>query len=369
MEPRPAPAELSDRELVLAFQQGSRAAYEEIFRRHQQRVHRVCYRILRNPQDADEATQEAFLRSYQALGRFNGQYQLGAWLSRIAANICFDQLRSRTRSIAVVSVPTENDAVEAEGLQPDNLVGQQINLSETLNGMSPLHAKAIVLRAVGGFSHKEMADQLEMSTEQVKSLLHRSRTSFRKAWDKAAGWGVAPLAGFRSLLTSRSKDATEASQGVAAGVCSPMGSLFVERVAASAVAAVMAISGFVTPGTTPGAPTKPAPSVGPRYDSKMAQQRPASRDTGKTNVTRSEAGSPAAAPGPSDLATKVVAETFTLARPITQTIEPKDQPDPPDDPGGPNAGPSDVPGPAGDKLEEALEDASELIPDDGPAAN
>src|SRR3712207_9131441 len=63
----------SDRDLVLAFKAGSRAAYDEMYERYRSRVYGVCRRILRDPQDAEEAAQETFLRAYQALHRFNGR--------------------------------------------------------------------------------------------------------------------------------------------------------------------------------------------------------------------------------------------------------------------------------------------------------
>ena len=83
----------SDRELVLAFQAGNEAAFDELYDRHHDRVARVCFRYMNNRPDAEEAAQEAFLKAFQALPRFNGQYQVGAWLSRIAANVCVDNLR------------------------------------------------------------------------------------------------------------------------------------------------------------------------------------------------------------------------------------------------------------------------------------
>src|SRR5687767_7015316 len=86
-----------DKELTLAFQAGQKGAYQAIYERHHPRVSNVCRRMLSDPQDAQDATQETFLRVYQALGRFNGRYQLGAWITRIATNVCLDHLRGGKR--------------------------------------------------------------------------------------------------------------------------------------------------------------------------------------------------------------------------------------------------------------------------------
>lgn len=230
----------SDKELVQAFQAGDQDAYAEIYRRYAPRVQAVCRRMLRNPTDADEATQEAFLRSFVALGRFNGQYQLGAWLARIATNICLDQIRRKSRTPETYDTPDEKLDLEPSGQQPELLVTEQIQLAEAMSEMQPLHAEALFLRAVEGLSHQEMSHELDMSTQQVKSLLHRARLSFRRGWRTASGFLIAPVAGLKGLA-SRSR---ESQVHNLAGASAPVGMMTVERVAASAVAAVLAMSGL-----------------------------------------------------------------------------------------------------------------------------
>src|SRR5919202_3842882 len=91
-------AQPSDRELVLAFQAGDEAAYDEIYRRCRPVAESISRRLLKNPEDAKEASQETMLRVLQALPRFNGRYLLQAWAASIAAKVCLDALRARTRS-------------------------------------------------------------------------------------------------------------------------------------------------------------------------------------------------------------------------------------------------------------------------------
>jgi RNA polymerase sigma-70 factor, ECF subfamily len=230
----------SDKELVQAFQAGDQSAYDEIYRRYAPRVQAVCRRMLRNPTDVDEATQEAFLRSFVALGRFNGQYQLGAWLARIATNICLDQIRRKARTPETYDTPDEKLDLEPSDQQPELLVTEQIQLAEAMAEMQPLHAEALFLRAVEGLSHQEMSHQLDMSPQQVKSLLHRARLSFRRGWRTASGFLIAPWAGLKGFA-SRSR---ETQVHNLAGASAPMGMMTVERVAAGAVAAVLAMSGL-----------------------------------------------------------------------------------------------------------------------------
>ena len=142
-----------DRDLVLAFQNGCPEAYEAIYRRHEARVRATCGRVLGRQDDAQEAVQETFLRAYQALGRFNGQYQLGAWLSRIATNVCLDQLRSQSRRSPLALVPSFSSEIADPSPEPEEIVtGRDPRVHRAIENIQPLHARALKLRAIHGLS-------------------------------------------------------------------------------------------------------------------------------------------------------------------------------------------------------------------------
>ena len=241
-----------DRELVRTFQRGDESAYDEIYGRYRGRVYGVCYRMLGRAPEAEEATQETFLRAYQALGRFNGSYYLGAWLSRIAANVCVDALRSRART-TLVALP---DDIEDLGIEPgpeEVVVGDHPRLEAAIDAIQPLHASALRLRAVQGLSHQEMAHHLAMTPSQVKALLHRARASLRRAWDRVEGMALVPLFYARRYLDDRTGQ--DAGGGLA-GVAPALGPALAEKVAASAVVVVAALTGVSATGGVP----SPVPS-------------------------------------------------------------------------------------------------------------
>lgn len=238
-----------DRVLVTAFQAGNDQVFEEIFKRYHHRVAAVCGRMLHSPQDVEEATQETFLKAYQALGRFNGNFYLGAWLARIATNVCVDHLRSKSRS-NLVALPEDQDDISAEPGPEDLVVGHHPRLERAIKEIQPLHASALALRAVEGLSHQEIAGRLRMTPSQVKALLHRARGSLRRAWDRAEGWALAPLLGFRHLFDER----TTTDAGRIASMSPSAAPFLLERVAASAMLMAAALSGM---------PSSP-PEDGPR---------------------------------------------------------------------------------------------------------
>ncbi len=250
---------LDDRALVQAFQSGDAEAYDAMYARYVERVRRTCSRILRDPHDAEEATQETFIRAYRALGRFNGRYQLGAWLARIASNVSIDHVRSSSRTPHLVALPAD-DPIEASAKDPGELIAGGIErVDETMSDIQPLHAEALKLRAVDGLSHKEMAGRLEMTPDQVKALLHRARLSFRRAWQNAQGWALAPV-----LLLRRSASRSESVSGAGVAQAPGLSGLapqlipMVEKVAASAMIVAVALSG--PGGTAPATSPYPGPS-------------------------------------------------------------------------------------------------------------
>lgn len=247
-----------DRELVVAFKSGDADAYDEMYHRYGARVAGVCRRMLHNTEDAHEAAQETFLKAYQGLPRFNGNYQLGAWLVRIASNVCVDQLRLRTRRTDIAALPNQDGPLEREP-GPEEVVGAGDRAFSTLSEIQPLYARALAMRGIEGMSHKEIAAQLSMTPMQVKALLHRARDSFKRAWEAASGWALAPLAMLRSNLLGSERNASAAGHmGVLSGVGTP---LLAEKVAASAIVVAAAIAGVTGGHMTFGRPETAAPNI------------------------------------------------------------------------------------------------------------
>ena len=270
-----------DRELVVAFKGGVPEAYDEMYRRYSDRVSHECRKMLASPEDAREATQETFLKAYQALPRFNGEYKLGAWLARIASNVCVDHIRRETRTANVTPLTEQHEGLNHD-IGPEDLVVRDLPALQTLDEIQPLHARALKLRNLQGMSHKEIAEQLGMTPMQVKALLHRARTSFKKAWENASGWVFAPVLSFRAFFNDGSKDA-------GFGAHLPMWTqtatpLLAERVAASAIVVAIAFSG--APSATPVAPS-PAESVSP--DALAQGDEATIRATATTPADRSDA--------------------------------------------------------------------------------
>ena len=212
-----------DKRLVIAFKQGDSAAYDHIYRRYVARVNGICRRMLIDPNDVQEASQEVFLRVYQALGRFNGRYEMGAWIARIATNVCLDHLRAKKRRpqdfapLEVVDSVYEGTFNEEtpELISMQRAEGRKVK--RLLASMPPMHRAAIVLRDFEGFSYEEIGKTLGITDVQVKALLHRARQSFKRSWAATVASALIPT----RLLQKLKLFTTSSIETAAAGVAPP----------------------------------------------------------------------------------------------------------------------------------------------------
>ena len=191
-----------DKSLVLAFQSGDIDAYSDIYVKYRALSAQICYRILQDREEADEAVQETMLRVYRGLGTFNGRYQLQAWVARIATNVSLDMVRARSRRPQrdpLTPDITENARLTAaltdDTSEAVERVLDQEEIRSILSEIPDHHREALVLREFEGRSHEEIGEALGVSPQQAKALIHRAKKSFRRAWDRSGERrGVAALA-------------------------------------------------------------------------------------------------------------------------------------------------------------------------------
>jgi RNA polymerase sigma-70 factor (ECF subfamily) len=165
-------------------QQGDDLAFSYLVEAYQRPVYNLCYRMLGNAGDAEDAAQETFIRAYKALNRYDPSRKFSTWLLSIASNYCIDQHRRRklpTFSYDALDspiLPDEGMGMEAMMMQ-DEHQGKVSALLETLN---PKDKAAVVMLYWYEYSYEEIADSLSMSVSAVKSRLHRARKELAESW-------------------------------------------------------------------------------------------------------------------------------------------------------------------------------------------
>lgn len=174
-----------DHALLTRAAAGDQRAFREIVERHQRKAHAVAYGLVRNPEDAREVVQEAFLRVYRHLHEFAGQASFGTWLYRIVVNLSIDMLRKRAPGQAVeLEDHTDLEGAPAELLpvrgayDPQDALGRKrlvVAMQEALDKLPPYHKAVILLRELEGMSYEEMAQTLNVSKGTIMSRLFHAR--------------------------------------------------------------------------------------------------------------------------------------------------------------------------------------------------
>ena len=173
-----------DHELVRGAQAGDAAAFEELVRRHAGRLHEFVRRFAGTRQEAEEVTQEAFLRAWRGIGRFHGDASFSTWLFRIGVNE--SRRRRQIEQRFAHQVPLDGQLVEPRETRPGPaLVAQHHDLKAALERaiaeLPPELREPLVLRDVEGLTTEQAAAVMELGEAAFKSRLHRARLVVRAA--------------------------------------------------------------------------------------------------------------------------------------------------------------------------------------------
>ncbi len=188
-------------ELVRRAKAGDLAAFEDLTTRHERQIYSLAYRILQNPQDAEDVTQQAFLSAVENLAKFREESSFATWLYRIATYAALKVIRKRkgliTVSLEEATEPSEDyDSIPhpeyiADWKQsPEQLVERnetQRLLDDALAQLDAKHRIVFVLRDVEGLSVKETAEALSLSEANVKMRLLRARLQLRERLTRTLG--------------------------------------------------------------------------------------------------------------------------------------------------------------------------------------
>ena len=159
-------------------------AFETLVLSYEKNVYNLALRMVKNPEDASDMAQEAFIRAYNSPASFRGESKFYVWLYRIVSNVCLDFLRSRSRH-PTVSLSVENDEGEEteldipdESQSPEALLERRLTRDSVRRGLDALseeYRQILLLREIQGLSYDEIAETLSMELGTVKSRIFRAR--------------------------------------------------------------------------------------------------------------------------------------------------------------------------------------------------
>lgn len=173
---------------VFQAQQGSDEAFTKLVEAYQKHVYNLCYRMLGEPELAEDAAQETFLRAFQHLHRYDRKRPFATWLLSIAAHYCIDTLRRRKFSMTSIDQDDDDGRFELsdpEAPNPESAIvhnEQREQMQSLLKHLDSVDRAAIVLRYWNDCSEIEIADALNLTVSAVKSRLHRARRELAGLW-------------------------------------------------------------------------------------------------------------------------------------------------------------------------------------------
>ena len=163
---------------------GDAEAFAYLVETYQKPVYNLCYRMLGNPGDAEDAAQETFLRAYKSLRRYDNSRPFPTWLLSIAAHYCIDQIRrQRMTLVSMDELPDLEIPDFSPG--PESMVSrseEQKKVRALLTSLNPVDRAAVIMYYWYDFSYVEIAQSLSLTESAVKSRLHRARHELAEQW-------------------------------------------------------------------------------------------------------------------------------------------------------------------------------------------
>lgn len=184
-----AAPKLTDRDLVERAKGGDAAAFGQLVRRHQQRIHRLAIHMLRDKSEAEDVTQETFIRAYQAITRFDGRSEPYTWLYRITVNLSLNTIRSRKTQKAT----SDTDDPRLEALMHEKRPGLAADpggdasrkqlygaLCEAIDSLSETLRTTLILVCIDGRSHEDAAEILGSPEGTIAWRVHEARRKLKE---------------------------------------------------------------------------------------------------------------------------------------------------------------------------------------------
>ena len=176
---------------VFQAQQGNDEAFTRLVEEYQTHVYNLCYRMLGEPEAAEDAAQETFLRAYQNIHRYDRSRSFATWLLSIGAHYCIDRLRRR--KLPVFSMDQENEegtTFEIPDASSPDPEGESVKredrdrLHGLLKELDETDRAAVIMRYWYDYSEVEIAESLNLTVSAVKSRLHRARRALAGMWQE-----------------------------------------------------------------------------------------------------------------------------------------------------------------------------------------
>jgi len=174
--------------LIERCKRGDQTAYALLVRKYQNSVFNLCRKMVRNPEEARDLTQEAFVKTFATLDRFNPVYAFSSWLYKITANLCIDHIRKQRMKMLSIDEPVDGDEgsiardLQDPGQRPDEVSERsemRILIQDAIAQLPVHYREILILRHEQQLSYEEIAARLAIPLGTVKARIHRAREQLK----------------------------------------------------------------------------------------------------------------------------------------------------------------------------------------------
>ncbi len=180
----------TEKNLVDLSAKGNIEAFETLIQSHQKKVYNIALRMTKNPEDAQELSQDALVRAFTAIKKFRGDSSFSTWLYRITINVCTDFLRKKNRAVVVSleqgAAGNENDsAVQLQEKRPGPEEQTEKNqlkqlVKEAMDSLTSEHREVLILRDIMDLTYRDIAHTLNKNEGTIKSRIKRARDALKR---------------------------------------------------------------------------------------------------------------------------------------------------------------------------------------------
>lgn len=166
--------------------QGDEGAFAQLVEHYQVPVYNLCYRMLADPNEAEDAAQETFLKAFRSMSKYDMDRKFINWVLTIASNHCIDRLRRRRLQLVSLEEMVPSVLLAEKTLGPESTIVEQENqeaIQQLLKELRPQDRAAVVLKYWYEMSYEEIAETLTLTVSAVKSRLHRARRDMALRWN------------------------------------------------------------------------------------------------------------------------------------------------------------------------------------------
>lgn len=158
---------------------GDPLAFEQLVNEYKGHVFRQAMATVNDRMEAEDITQEAFIKAYYSIKKLDQEYAFVSWLTRIVSNLCYDKIKAKAREREKQKGIYDQTVRATPSVHIDQ-THTRLTIEEALQGLSMEHKEAIILRDVQGFSYKEISDSLNIPLGTVKSRINIARQELKQ---------------------------------------------------------------------------------------------------------------------------------------------------------------------------------------------